>query len=115
MRALTVVPLQKGSAEVTDVPEPEPGEGDLLVDGVALGICGTAIEIVGGEYGWAPPGQGSLSLGHEALGRVRGGRAGAGFSCGGPDVGGGRHPDPLPSGRCARGASDLAPNGRHPA
>src|SRR5919109_1481243 len=41
MRALTVIPLQAGSAAVIDVPEPEPGPGELLVDGLALGVCGT--------------------------------------------------------------------------
>ena len=32
MRALTVIPLQPDSLAVSDVPEPEPGAGDLLVD-----------------------------------------------------------------------------------
>ncbi|MEA2428544.1 MAG: glucose 1-dehydrogenase, partial [Thermoleophilaceae bacterium] len=57
MRALTVIPLKASSAEVTEMPDPEPGDGELLVDGVALGVCGTDIEIVRGEYGWAPPGE----------------------------------------------------------
>ena len=29
----------------------------LLVDGLAVGVCGTDREIAGGEYGWAPPGR----------------------------------------------------------
>ena len=70
MRALTVIPLQAGSAAVTDMPEPEPGPGELLVDGIALGVCGTDREIIGGDYGWAPPGSERLVLGHESLGRV---------------------------------------------
>ena len=53
MRALTVVPLRAGSAAVTDMPEPELGPGELLVEGVALGVCGTDREIMDGEYGWA--------------------------------------------------------------
>src|SRR4051794_41935222 len=111
MRALTVVPLQKGSAEVTDVPEPEPGEGDLLVDGVALGICGTDIEIVGGEYGWAPPGEERLILGHESLGRVREAPDGSGFAPG--DLVGGvvRRPDPVPCGARAGGRLETRRNG----
>jgi hypothetical protein len=36
MRALTVIPLQAGSAEVADMPEPEPGPGELLIDAEAL-------------------------------------------------------------------------------
>ena len=43
----------------------------MLVDGLALGICGTDGEIIRGEYGWAPPGEERLVLGHESLGRVR--------------------------------------------
>src|SRR4051794_41969560 len=112
MRALTVVPLQKGSAEVTDVPEPEPGEGDLLVDGVALGVCGTDIEIIGGEYGWAPPGEERLVLGPEAL---RGGRAapgGSGFAPGDPVVGGVRGARPPPRPPRARGAGGQCPHRR---
>ncbi|NED49659.1 theronine dehydrogenase, partial [Micromonospora aurantiaca] len=56
MRALTVVPEKGGSLAVTDVPDPEPGENDLLVDGLAVGVCGTDREIAAGDYGWAPPG-----------------------------------------------------------
>ena len=53
------------------MPEPDEAAGALLVDGLALGICGTDGEIVRGEYGWAPPGAERLVLGHESLGRVR--------------------------------------------
>jgi pimeloyl-ACP methyl ester carboxylesterase len=80
MRALTVVPLQEGSAAVVDVEEPEPGPGELLVDGIALGVCGTDREIVAGEYGWAPAGQERLILGHESLGRVRTAPSESGFA-----------------------------------
>ena len=71
MRALTVIPHQANSLELSDVPEPEQNEGDVLVDVVAVGICGTDVEIMGGEYGEAPPGHDRLVLGHESLGRVR--------------------------------------------
>ena len=33
-------------------------------------MCGTDREIMDGEYGWAPPGEERLMLGHESLGRV---------------------------------------------
>ena len=36
----------------------------------AIGICGTDLEIINGEYGSAPPGQDRLIIGHESLGRV---------------------------------------------
>lgn len=39
MRALAVVPLQAGSAAVVEVDEPEPGNGELLVDGIARAVA----------------------------------------------------------------------------
>jgi threonine dehydrogenase-like Zn-dependent dehydrogenase len=70
MTALTVRPRQSGSAAVRDVPDPAEAEGDVLVEALAVGICGTDVEIVGGEYGDAPPGEELLVLGHESLGRI---------------------------------------------
>ncbi len=65
MRAITLLPGTPGSAALEDVPEPVPAAGELLVGAVALGICGTDAEIVGGDYGEAPPGRERLVLGHE--------------------------------------------------
>jgi threonine dehydrogenase-like Zn-dependent dehydrogenase len=70
MRAITVVPGQQGSVALMDVPEPPPGDGPVLVQAQAIGICGTDLEIINGEYGWAPPGQERLIIGHESLGQV---------------------------------------------
>src|SRR6478735_6803461 len=67
MRALRVQPGRSGSLRVEDVPDPAPGSGELLVRGLAVGVCGTDKEIVRGDYGWAPPGQDRLVLGHESL------------------------------------------------
>ena len=113
VRALTVIPLQAGSAAVTDMPEPEPGPGELLVDGIALGVCGTDREIAAGEYGWAPPGSERLVLGHESLGRVREAPAGSGFEPGDLVVGVVRRPDPEPCPACAHGEFDFCRNGRY--
>jgi threonine dehydrogenase-like Zn-dependent dehydrogenase len=113
MRALTVVPLKANSAEVTEMPDPEPRDGELLVDGIAIGICGTDIEIVGGEYGWAPPGEERLVLGHESLGRVREAPDGSGFAAGDLVVGVVRRPDPVPCPSCAQGEFDMCRNGRY--
>ena len=113
MRALTVIPLQAGSAAVVDMPEPEPGPGDLLVDGVALGVCGTDREIIDGDYGWAPPGAERLVLGHESLGRVLQAPDGSGFAAGDLVVGVVRRPDPVPCPACARGEFDFCRNGRY--
>src|SRR5687768_2006942 len=113
MRALTVIPLQAGSAAVVDVPEPEPGPGELLVDGIALGVCGTDREIMDGDYGWAPRGAERLVLGHESLGRVPEAPDGSDFAPGDLVVGVVRRPDPEPCPACARGEFDFCRNGRY--
>ncbi|MGW0547529.1 glucose 1-dehydrogenase [Streptomyces altiplanensis] len=113
MRALTVRPHAKDSLEVRDLPAPVPQEGQLLVDGLAVGVCGTDKEITEGGYGWAPPGRDWLVLGHESLGRVRQAPPGSGFSAGDLVVGVVRRPDPEPCGACARGEFDMCRNGRY--
>lgn len=70
MKAITVVPKQPGSARLEDVPEPNLRDGSMLVEAIAVGVCGTDTEIVDGKYGWSPPGKNRLVLGHESLGRV---------------------------------------------
>jgi threonine dehydrogenase-like Zn-dependent dehydrogenase len=70
MKAITVEPHHAGSARLEDVPEPDVREGSVLVEAVAVGVCGTDVEIAEGKYGWAPPGAKRLVLGHESLGRV---------------------------------------------
>lgn len=111
MRALTVTPLQPGSARIEEMPDPEPGDDELLVRGVAVGVCGTDKEIVRGEYGWAPPGTDRLVLGHESLGRVEQAPEGSGFTPGDLVAGVVRRPDPAPCGACARGEWDMCRNG----
>ena len=113
MRALAVVPLEPNSAAVVDIAEPTPGPRDLLVDGLALGVCGTDREIAAGEYGWAPPGRERLVLGHESLGRVREAPEGSDFAPGDLVVGVVRRPDPVPCGACARGEFDMCRNGEY--
>jgi glucose 1-dehydrogenase len=113
VRALTVLPGSAGSLAVEDVPDPTPAAGELLVDGLAVGVCGTDKEIAAGEYGWAPPDRERLVLGHESLGRVREAPDGSGFSPGDLVVGVVRRPDPEPCGACAHGAFDMCRNGRY--
>ena len=113
MRALTVSPPRPDSLAVVDLPEPTPGEADLLVDGLALGVCGTDREIAAGDYGSPPPGHERLVLGHESLGRVRAAPAGSGFAAGDLVAGVVRRPDPEPCGACARGEFDMCRNGRY--
>ena len=83
MRALTVAPGIANSARVEDIPEPPRSDGAVLVRTLALGVCGTDREIVSGPYGWAPPGEKRLVIGHESLGEVcRRRRADSGFQPG---------------------------------
>jgi glucose 1-dehydrogenase len=112
MRALTVIPQQPGSAAVVDMPDPEPQPGDLLVEGIALGVCGTDREIIDGDYGWAPPGFERLILGHESLGRVLD-PGDSDFAKGDLVAGVVRRPDPEPCPACARGEFDFCRNGRY--
>ncbi|PPJ18783.1 glucose 1-dehydrogenase [Nocardia nova] len=113
MRALTVVPGKKDSLAVTTVDDPQPAEGELLVTGLAVGVCGTDHEIADGEYGWAPPGCDRLVIGHESLGRVRIAPPDSGFRPGDLVVGVVRRPDPVPCGACAHGQFDMCRNGRY--
>ena len=75
MRALTVSPGIANSIRLDEVPEPPLVDGPILVETLAIGICGTDGEIISGTYGWAPPGENRLIIGHESLGRVQIGRA----------------------------------------
>ncbi len=113
MKALTVLPLTKDSARLDEVDEPPASDGDLLVEVMAVGICGTDIEILSGAYGWAPPGRDRLVLGHESLGRVLEAPAGSDLAPGDLVVGIVRHPDPVPCANCAVGEWDFCRNGKY--
>ena len=113
MRAITVVPGEPGRAELADLPEPEPGPGDLLVEVVRLGVCGTDREILDGVHGEPPEGRDRLVLGHELLARVREAPDGSGFEPGDLVAGIVRRPDPVPCACCARGEWDMCRNGRY--
>lgn len=111
MRALTVRPGHADSAALEEVGPPPVADGQVLVEAVAMGICGTDVEIVSGRYGFAPPGRERLILGHESLGRVIAAPPGSGVSAGdlvAPIV---RRPDPVPCRYCAVGEWDMCRNG----
>jgi glucose 1-dehydrogenase len=111
MKALTVIPLKAGSAELSDVDDPPETDGPVLVETLAVGICGTDIEILSGDYGWAPPGRPRLVLGHESLGRVLQAPASAPVRQGDLVVGIVRRPDPVPCANCAVLEWDFCRNG----
>jgi threonine dehydrogenase-like Zn-dependent dehydrogenase len=113
VRAITVLPLQKGSLDLTDMPEPPEQDGPVLVETLAIGVCGTDLEIISGEYGWPPPGEYRLTLGHESLGRVAEAPAASGLASGDLVVGIVRRPDPVPCPNCEVGEWDMCRNGQY--
>ena len=113
MKAITVVPKTENSVQYGEVPDPDPSTGSILVEAVAVGICGTDVEIATGKYGWAPPGRDRLVLGHESLGRVLEAPEGSGVVAGDLVVGIVRRPDPVPCSSCAVGEWDMCLNGEY--
>jgi len=113
MKAITVEPKQPGSARLEEVAEPDERDGSVLVEAIAVGVCGTDVEIADGKYGWAPPSQTRLVLGHESLGRVLDPGPASGLKPGDLVVGIVRRPDPVPCPNCAVGEWDMCRNGQY--
>lgn len=113
MKAVTVEPGVAGSVRYEEVPEPDESTGSILVGAVAVGICGTDVEITSGAYGWSPPGRDRLILGHESLGRVVDPGSRSGLQVGDLIVGIVRRPDPVPCPNCAVGEWDMCRNGQY--
>jgi threonine dehydrogenase-like Zn-dependent dehydrogenase len=110
MEAVTVAPGTAESVRLEEVPEPDVSMGSVVVEALAVGICGTDAEIASGSYGWPPPGRDRLILGHESLGRVVD-PGPSGFTVGEHVVGIVRRPDPAPCPNCAVGEWDMCSNG----
>jgi glucose 1-dehydrogenase len=113
MRAITVEPGKPSSGLLEDVAEPPVEHGPVLVRTLAIGVCGTDIEILKGDYGWAPPGRTRLVIGHESLGEVIEAPPGGAIGKGDRVVGIVRRPDPVPCESCAKGEWDMCRNGRY--
>jgi threonine dehydrogenase-like Zn-dependent dehydrogenase len=113
MKAITVEPKKPETARLEDIPEPDARGGSVLVEAIAVGVCGTDVEIVEGKYGWAPPGQTRLVLGHESLGRVLDPGSSGSLQKGDLVVGIVRRPDPVPCPNCAVGEWDMCRNGQY--
>lgn len=71
MRALVIT--APGHAEIQDVPKPQPGPDDVVIDVQRAGICGTDIEFFTGEMQYLHSGLASfpIRIGHEWMGTVR--------------------------------------------
>jgi glucose 1-dehydrogenase len=113
VKAITLEPKKPGTAQLQDVPEPDLSDGSVLVEGIAVGVCGTDAEMVEGKYGWAPPGKTHLVLGHESLGRVIDPGPAKNLKKGDLVVGIVRRPDPVPCPNCAVGEWDMCQNGEY--
>jgi propanol-preferring alcohol dehydrogenase len=74
MRLDRAAPIRTAPLRSVDVPEPEPGPGELAISVEACGVCRTDLHIVEGEVSARLP----RVLGHQAAGRVS--RVGEGVS-----------------------------------
>ena len=113
MKAITADPMNPGTTRLEDIAEPDIQNGSVLVEAIAVGVCGTDVEISDGKYGWAPAGKSRLVLGHESLGRVIDPGPVSGFKKGELVVGIVRRPDPVPCPNCAVGEWDMCRNGQY--
>lgn len=66
MKALVKTQKGVGNLELREVPVPEPGEGQVLLKVLAVGVCGTDIHIRDDQFPYWPP----VTIGHEFCGRV---------------------------------------------
>ena len=55
---------------IADLERPSASDGEMVIDMVAVGICGTDLKIARGEHRFFPPGTVRVP-GHEVVGRVR--------------------------------------------
>ena len=113
MKAITVEPHKPHTTYLEDIAEPDTRAGSVLVEAIAVGVCGTDVEIAEGKYGWAPPGKTRLVLGHESLGRVIDPGHESTLQKGDLVVGIVRRPDPVPCPNCAVGEWDMCRNGQY--
>lgn len=67
MKALRKLEPGVGNASLQEVPVPEAGFGQAVIEVKAAGICGTDIHILAGEYPTMPP----VTIGHEIAGVVK--------------------------------------------
>jgi propanol-preferring alcohol dehydrogenase len=66
---MRAVVFDGNSLELTEVPDPQPGPGEVLIEVAACGVCRTDLHIVDGEL--TEP-KLPLILGHQIVGRVAG-------------------------------------------
>ena len=59
-----------GDLTVVQKPQPDPEDGEVLVETLSVGVDGTDHEVIAGGHGGFPAGEDHLILGHEAVGVV---------------------------------------------
>jgi glucose 1-dehydrogenase len=111
VRVAEVVPGDPSASRVVDR-EVLPVDGELLVEGLLVGMCGTDVEIIRDGFGWLPPGRDAIVPFHESLGRVISSPT-SDFAPGDLVAGVVRRPDPEPCPACAVDAWDFCRNGRY--
>src|SRR5689334_20440610 len=81
MRAIQVLHTDgPDGVQVVDVPEPTPGDGDVVVEVAALGVSFPDLLLSRGEYQLRP--EPPFTLGVDFAGTVRSAPAGSGFAAG---------------------------------
>ncbi|HEX3706732.1 MAG TPA: glucose 1-dehydrogenase [Mycobacteriales bacterium] len=100
------------SAGIEEIAEPPESDGEVLVEGLYVGICGTDVEISVEGYGEPPAGHDRLVLFHESLGRVMEAPASSGLTKGDLVAGVVRRPDPVPCEPCSKDQWDFCRNGQ---
>jgi threonine dehydrogenase-like Zn-dependent dehydrogenase len=107
-----VKPGDLSSARVEEIGEPPESDGEVLVEGLYVGICGTDVEISKEGYGEPPAGHERMVLFHESLGRVIEAPEGSGLAKGDLVAGVVRRPDPVPCEPCSKDQWDFCRNGQ---
>jgi D-arabinose 1-dehydrogenase-like Zn-dependent alcohol dehydrogenase len=51
VKAITVEPRKRETAHLEEMPEPDGRGGSVLVEAIAVGVCGTDVEVLEGKYG----------------------------------------------------------------
>ncbi|MEV0085482.1 glucose 1-dehydrogenase [Saccharopolyspora sp. NPDC050642] len=113
MKAATVVPGKPELSAVTELPDPVPEPGELLVRGLLVGFCRIDRDVTEHAHGALPPGQDRMVLFHESVGQAVHAPAISGFQDGDYVVGVVRRPDPEPCEACAAGQWDFCLNGEY--
>ncbi|WP_435360965.1 glucose 1-dehydrogenase [Haloarchaeobius sp. DFWS5] len=111
---MNAVVVREGETKPTVIekPRPEPGEGEVLVRTLRVGIDGTDHEVINGGHGRFPDGSNHLVLGHEAVGVVEDPN-GTRFEEGDVVVPTVRRPPNGTNDYFERGEADMAPDGEY--